>query len=183
MPSNVLPLHLKQTFPPIIWIFTEGESDGIEFRLPFKIFSTLHFSQIFPMHFGSKYKDLLTRSYFFKSVCVLSGFSLNPFRFMPVKTRLGDLAFLIVKILVCTTDSKNTKWSARSTLETLWPCLGLLVQPFQLKSVRTSIWGLKRPMNLSSKKINPLLWGHYLLDIKSTSRPRHSRATLKLGSF
>ena len=25
MPSNVLPLHLKQTFPPIIWIFTEGE--------------------------------------------------------------------------------------------------------------------------------------------------------------
>ena len=79
---------------------------------------------------GSRYKDLLARSYFFKSVCVLSGFSLNPFRFMPVKTRLGDLAFLIVKILVCTTDSKNTKWSARSTsLETLWPCLGLLVQP------------------------------------------------------
>ena len=40
MPSNVLPLHLKQTFPPIIWIFTEGEGDGIESRLPFKIFST-----------------------------------------------------------------------------------------------------------------------------------------------
>ena len=39
MPSNVLPLHLKQTFPPMIWIFTEG--DGIESRLPFKIFSTL----------------------------------------------------------------------------------------------------------------------------------------------
>ena len=38
-PSNFLPLHLKQTFLPIIWIFTEG--DGIEFRLPFKIFSTL----------------------------------------------------------------------------------------------------------------------------------------------
>ena len=36
-PSNVLPLHLK----PIIWIFTEGEDDGIESRLPFKIFSTL----------------------------------------------------------------------------------------------------------------------------------------------
>ena len=35
-PSNVLPLHLKQTFPPLIWIFTEGEGDGIEFRLPFK---------------------------------------------------------------------------------------------------------------------------------------------------
>ena len=40
-PSNVLPLHLKQTFPPMIWIFTEGEGDGIESRLAFKIFSTL----------------------------------------------------------------------------------------------------------------------------------------------
>ena len=39
MPSNVLPLHLKQTFPLIIWIFTECEGDGIETRLPFKIFS------------------------------------------------------------------------------------------------------------------------------------------------
>ena len=35
MPSNVLHLHLKQTFPPIIWIFTGGEGDGIKFRLPF----------------------------------------------------------------------------------------------------------------------------------------------------
>ena len=41
MPSNVLPLHLKQTFPSIIRIFTEGEGDGIESTLPFKIFSTL----------------------------------------------------------------------------------------------------------------------------------------------
>ena len=40
-PSNVLPLHLKQTFLPIILIFTEGEGDGIKSRLPFKIFSTL----------------------------------------------------------------------------------------------------------------------------------------------
>ena len=36
MPSNVLPLRLKQTFPPIVWIFTEGEGDGMEFRLFFK---------------------------------------------------------------------------------------------------------------------------------------------------
>ena len=36
-----MPLHLKQTFPPLIWIFFEGEGDGIESRLPFKIFSTL----------------------------------------------------------------------------------------------------------------------------------------------
>ena len=40
-PSNVLPLYLKQTFPHIIWIFTEGEGDGIKSRAPFKIFSTL----------------------------------------------------------------------------------------------------------------------------------------------
>ena len=40
-PSNVLPLHLKQTFPHIILIFTEGEDDGIKSRLPFKIFFTL----------------------------------------------------------------------------------------------------------------------------------------------
>ena len=44
-PSNVEPLHLKQTFPHIILIFTEsegeGDGDGIESRLPFKIFSTL----------------------------------------------------------------------------------------------------------------------------------------------
>ena len=40
-PSNVLPLHLKQTFPPLIWIFTEGEGDGIKFMLPSKIFSPL----------------------------------------------------------------------------------------------------------------------------------------------
>ena len=41
-PNNVLPLHLKQTFPPIIWIFTEGEGNLLRLlRLPFKIFSTL----------------------------------------------------------------------------------------------------------------------------------------------
>ena len=41
MPSNVLPVCLKQTFPPIIWILTEREGDEIESRLPFKIFFTL----------------------------------------------------------------------------------------------------------------------------------------------
>ena len=43
IPSNVLPLNLKQTFSPIIWIFTEDEGDEIESKLPFKIFSTLYF--------------------------------------------------------------------------------------------------------------------------------------------
>ena len=46
-PSNVLPLHLNKTFPPIIWVFTEGEGDGIEPRLPFKKFSTLSLKTIF----------------------------------------------------------------------------------------------------------------------------------------
>ena len=45
-PSNVLPSHLKQTFPPIIWIFTEGEGDGIESGLPFEIFSLPNSYQI-----------------------------------------------------------------------------------------------------------------------------------------
>ena len=39
--SNVLPYYLKQTFPPIIWIFTQGEGDEIESRLSSDIFSTL----------------------------------------------------------------------------------------------------------------------------------------------
>ena len=35
-------LHLKQNFQPIIWIFNEVEGDGIESRLPVRIFSSLH---------------------------------------------------------------------------------------------------------------------------------------------
>ena len=31
--SNVLPLYLNQTFLSVIWIFTEGEGDGIKSRL------------------------------------------------------------------------------------------------------------------------------------------------------
>ena len=53
MPSNVLPLHIKQTFPPIIWIFTEGEGDGIQSRLPLKIFFTLAKVQIILKDFWS----------------------------------------------------------------------------------------------------------------------------------
>ena len=41
MGKNVLPYYVKKTFPPIIWIFTEGECDGIESRLSSWIFSTL----------------------------------------------------------------------------------------------------------------------------------------------
>ena len=53
--SNVLSLYLKQTFPPIIWIFTEGEGDEIQSRLPFEIFPTL---KVFPYaHFFFKMHD------------------------------------------------------------------------------------------------------------------------------
>ena len=40
-PSNVLPLHPKQTFRLLNWIFTQDEGDGIEFRISSLIFSTL----------------------------------------------------------------------------------------------------------------------------------------------
>ena len=46
---NILPLHLKQTFPAIIWSFAEGKGDGIKSRLPIKIFSTLKKSPFFVM--------------------------------------------------------------------------------------------------------------------------------------
>ena len=42
--SNVLLLNLKQTFSPIIWIFIEGEGDGIESRLHFKKFPLYMYS-------------------------------------------------------------------------------------------------------------------------------------------
>ena len=50
MPSNVLLLYLKQTFPSMIWIFIEGEGDGMESRLPFKVFS-------FMKNFGFTYQS------------------------------------------------------------------------------------------------------------------------------
>ena len=49
-PALFCHLHLKQTFPPIIWIYTEGEGDRIKSKLPFKTFSTLHFKQIQPKY-------------------------------------------------------------------------------------------------------------------------------------
>ena len=36
--NNLLPLPFKQSFLPIIWIFTEVEGDGIKSRLPFNFF-------------------------------------------------------------------------------------------------------------------------------------------------
>ena len=59
MPSNVLPLLLiMQTFPPIIWIFIEGKGDGIETRLPFKIFSTLILLFNFQIHIFKEFRNV-----------------------------------------------------------------------------------------------------------------------------
>ena len=58
-PSNVLLLHFNQTFSPIIWIFTEVEDDGIEFRLGFKIFSSLLAYDILSESQCIKYSDFI----------------------------------------------------------------------------------------------------------------------------
>ena len=42
----------------IIWIFTEGKSDGIESRLPFKIFFTLHLAILCPWHLIWRFNDV-----------------------------------------------------------------------------------------------------------------------------
>ena len=48
--GQVLLEVIRQTFPPIIWIFTEGEGDGIKYRLPFKILSTLSVNNMKKVH-------------------------------------------------------------------------------------------------------------------------------------
>ena len=77
MPSNVLPLHLKQTFLPIIWIFTEGEDDGNESRLPSKIFSTLQ-RMHFRLCFCYQYKKC-----YWESCNLLKVMSSMPFNKLP----------------------------------------------------------------------------------------------------
>ena len=50
-------------FPPLIWIFTEGKGDGIKFRLPFKIFSTLQVCNLLLIQFArvNKHSKIFTR--------------------------------------------------------------------------------------------------------------------------
>ena len=69
-PSNVLPLHLKQTFPPLIWIFTEG--DWIKSRLPFKIFSTL-FEQSKKSHSHFLTKAILAKKFAIVLINMIKG--------------------------------------------------------------------------------------------------------------
>ena len=66
MPSNNSPLCLKQTFKPIIRIFTEGEGDVIESRLPVKIFCTLIWTNNFIKYlrcYQSQKAQIITESF------------------------------------------------------------------------------------------------------------------------
>ena len=71
-------LHLKQTLPPIILIFTEGEGDGIESRLTFKIFSTLHKVNPWTMN-----RALLSSKIKFSKSAVITAFKGCAFRVTP----------------------------------------------------------------------------------------------------
>jgi hypothetical protein len=69
-PSNVLPLHLKQTFLPIIWIFTQGEEDEIESKLSSKSFLLYRFTLLI-----NTVKSSHTHSIYFTNL--LKGCKLN----------------------------------------------------------------------------------------------------------
>ena len=90
MPSNVLPLLLKQTLQTIIWIFTEGEGDRIKSRLPFLFFSTS-----LPQFFWNW--DNKTSLYFFRFFtrwCIRLEFVSNTF--WTKITQNGHSAFFII---------------------------------------------------------------------------------------
>ena len=64
--SNVLPLHHKQSFLPIAWIFTKGEGDRIKYRLPFKIFSTLQIFSLKGLFIVNELEEVCETFYFIK---------------------------------------------------------------------------------------------------------------------
>ena len=68
-----MPLHLKQTFLPIIWILTEGIGDGFESRQPFKIFSTL--DNVF---LAQDFYFFLNKTYIFKNKKIFTWFAVHP---------------------------------------------------------------------------------------------------------
>ena len=55
--------YVKQTFPPPISIFNKGEGDGIESRLPLKIFSTLNVKNNLPLCLSFKLLVLTTLAF------------------------------------------------------------------------------------------------------------------------
>ena len=95
-------LHLKQTFPSMIWIFTEG--DGIKSRLPFKIFSTI------PVQFlenSSSLKDWNFGDFFVKLWCII------------LRKVLCNLIIILAqlcitcqmnKVCVCSSSSVDGSW-------------------------------------------------------------------------
>ena len=90
LPSNVLPFYLEQTFPPIISIFTEDESDGIEARLSSYIFSTLHITKLdfLTLQDLLYYSNILYQSNFKLDVLYRQG--LDPPRCLKKAIWIGD---------------------------------------------------------------------------------------------
>ena len=122
-PSNVLPLHLKQIFPPIIWIFTDGKGDVIKSRLPFKIFSTLWNKKILSNKDGPLERSLDWRPepFFFEEKCTLIFFSC-------ISSREETWSPLISS--VCSVSWGSWNFSARARVSV--PYSGLSLNPSKL---------------------------------------------------
>ena len=92
MPSNVFSLRLKQTFPPIIWIFTEGKGDEFESRIPFKNFSTL-----MRIHLGFSFIVLLVNIHMHGTQRLHSAYRKRPklpWSYSQWSQMLSELAFI-----------------------------------------------------------------------------------------
>ena len=103
-PCNVLPLHLKQIFPPIMWIFAEVKGDEIEPRLTFKIFSSLTSIQKFenPYHLTWKRRNICEDTLFYLSKSYLwNGFLNN-------NERIGSFSIKRKMIII---GIRNSIWS------------------------------------------------------------------------
>ena len=101
-PSNVLPSHLKQTFPSIIWTFNQSEEDEVEVKLSSEIFSTLPWAPLaFPI-FGKSVipfptgggQIMPTNYYRHLQICWPSGI-LHPPRTFKLITHLPNQLFVI----------------------------------------------------------------------------------------
>ena len=117
------------TFPPIVWILTEGEGDGMESRLSSQIFSTLLFktnqrnkfyiSSAFPKHFyllisEDKYPEVpfhrITLSYILKNInfCTNSARSKTRSRKNISWTEMKNLLTKPSNVLPFYTSSQNS---------------------------------------------------------------------------
>ena len=126
-PSNVLPLHLEQTFPLIIWIFIESEGDGIESRLLFKIFSTLPTIRTKCLYFFFQNCNTLHHVDWWDSLWTKNKKkALSPWHY-----KYSGSSSLYVCLLEIGGQSK--RWFAMNALSILWETNGFILKDF-LKS-------------------------------------------------